>query len=75
MWLHHLSYHDVDIAGAVELRDALSAKYGPDMPPTLTFDHPTVSAIAAHLAEILQPSEHAVDQVDKVFAPNSPYYN
>lgn len=46
----------------MELRDALSAKYGTDMPPTLTFDHPTVSAIAAHLAESLQPSEH-IDQV------------
>ena len=50
-------------SGAVELRDALSAKYGADMPPTLTFDHPTITAIAAHLAMTLEPAEQESDQV------------
>jgi hypothetical protein len=58
-----LSHCDsIRVAGAVELRDALSTKYGTDMPPTLTFDHPTITAMAAHLAESLQPSEY-IDQV------------
>jgi acyl carrier protein len=48
----------------VELRDALSAKFGVDMPPTLTFDHPTITAIAAYIVESLQPSVHMADQVD-----------
>ena len=37
-------------AGAVELRNALASRWGVDLPATLVFDHPTVSAIAAFIA-------------------------
>ena len=40
----------LDSLGAVELRNALGAKFGIKLPATTTLDYPTVSALAAHLA-------------------------
>ena len=37
----------LDSLGAVELRSALGARFGVDMPATLTFDHPSITALAA----------------------------
>ena len=36
--------------GAVELRNALSTKFGVELPPTVTLDYPSVAALASHLA-------------------------
>lgn len=36
--------------GAVELRNALSASFQLELSSTVTFDHPTVTALAAHIA-------------------------
>ena len=47
----------LDSLGAVELRNALSAAFGAELGPTVTFDHPTLSALAAHLASL--PSSSA----------------
>ena len=35
--------------GAVELRNAVMAQFEVDLPATTTFDHPTVTALAAHI--------------------------
>jgi len=38
----------------VELRNALSGKFGAELAPTVTFDHPTVAALAIYLASTAQ---------------------
>ena len=40
----------LDSLGAVELRNALAAAFGTELPPTVTLDYPTVAALAAHIA-------------------------
>ena len=45
--------------GAVELRNAVSAKFGFELPATATFDHPTVAALATFVAARLAPPGQA----------------
>ena len=40
----------LDSIGAVELRNALAQKLGADLPATITFDYPTVAAMARYVA-------------------------
>ena len=40
----------LDSLGAVELRTQLSTAFGLDMPATLTFDYPSIAALAAFIA-------------------------
>lgn len=40
-------------AGAVELRNTIAEHFHVDLPATLTFDHPTLGAIAAYLTETM----------------------
>jgi hypothetical protein len=42
---------------AVELRNALSLSLDRSLPATLLFDYPTVEALAAFVAQELQPAE------------------
>ena len=51
----------LDSIGAVELRTSLSNSFGLELPATLTFDYPTVSALSKYLAGML--SQSAVQQV------------
>lgn len=39
----------LDSIGAVELRNAISQKVGVDLPATVTFDNPTVTALARYV--------------------------
>ena len=40
----------LDSLGAVELRNALSARFSIELAPTVTFDYPSIAALAGHLA-------------------------
>lgn len=46
--------------GVVELRGAVSAAFGVELPATALFDYPNLASLAAHLAELLPGSAHAV---------------
>ena len=45
----------LDSIGAVELRNAVSAKFGVELAATASLDHPTAAALAAHIAAIMGP--------------------
>ena len=53
------------VAGAVELRNEVGRLLGMDLPGTLIFDYPTISAMSAMLTAKLAPKEPAA-------APQSP---
>ncbi len=40
----------LDSISAVELRNAVAARFGIDLPATVTFDYPTLGALATYLA-------------------------
>jgi acyl carrier protein len=41
----------LDSIGSVELRNAVSAKFGVELPATVTFDHPSAGALAQFVAQ------------------------
>lgn len=46
----------LDSLGAVDLRNALMARYNLELPATATFDFPTVAAMAQHIAASMATS-------------------
>ena len=46
--------------GAVELRNAVLSKFSLELPATLTFDYPTISAMVGYIAEKLVASDQSV---------------
>ncbi|KAK9803914.1 hypothetical protein WJX72_004698 [[Myrmecia] bisecta] len=47
----------LDSLGAVELRTALGNQFNIELPATVTFDYPSVSALSKYLLELLGPQE------------------
>lgn len=56
----------LDSQGAVELRNAIMAKFGISVSATVAFDYPTPAALAAHVSATLSASagdsHHEVSQ-------------
>jgi acyl carrier protein len=42
----------LDSLGAVELKNALASRFGAELPATLTFDYPSITALAAFIASV-----------------------
>ena len=57
----------LDSLGAVELRNSLATRFATDLPATLIFDFPTVSALAQHLAS----SHTQEDSAEPAYVGNS----
>jgi acyl carrier protein len=55
----------IDSLGAVELRQALAARFDMVLPPTLIFDYPSIGALAKFLYESKVPAE--IHGVQKIF--------
>ena len=54
----------LDSIGAVELRNSMATKYGIDLPATISFDQPTVRALADYLAAMLAPQRRTEARTD-----------
>ena len=54
----------LDSIGAVELRNSVASQYGIDLPATVTFDQPTVRALADYLAAVLAPQRRTALATD-----------
>ena len=51
----------LDSMGALELRTSLQARFGLDLPATLTFDYPTIAALSRFLSgQLVPPSAPAI---------------
>jgi acyl carrier protein len=48
----------LDSLGAVELRNALQAQIGSELPATLLFDYPSINAVTGFLAEQVGADHH-----------------
>ena len=48
----------LDSLGAVELRNALGAAFGLDLPPTVTLDYPSIAALADYIASVAAAGTH-----------------
>ena len=49
----------LDSLGSVELRNTLSQQIEVELPATLTFDHPSIAAMAKHISSLVSPAAAA----------------
>jgi len=49
----------LDSLGSVELRNTLSQQFEVELPATLTFDHPSIAAMAKHISSLVSPAAAA----------------
>ena len=63
-WYDSCAQAGLDSLGAVELRNAIMAKFGISLSVTAAFDHPTPAALAGHVAAVLATSQE--DQYHEV---------
>ena len=54
---------ELDSMGSVELRTSLSARFGIELPATVTFDYPTPAALAKYMASVTASNATMPDQV------------
>lgn len=45
----------LDSLGAVELRNSIQARFGLELPATVTFDYPTATAMASYISNLKMP--------------------
>ncbi len=55
----------LDSLGSVELRNSLSQQFEVELPATLTFDHPSIAAMAKHISGLVTPAAAAVAAPDE----------
>jgi len=58
----------LDSIGAVELRNSVAAKFGVELPATVTFDYPSVAALAQYLAARTAPPQSSWSQPQTLLA-------
>jgi Phosphopantetheine attachment site len=61
----------LDSVSSVELRNSVASKFGVELPATVTFDHPSVQALAAFVASTIEPSHVDVTWLSSGGDPSS----
>ena len=60
----------LDSIGSVEVRNAVASQFGVELPATVTFDYPSVEALAGYVVGRMAPGI-AAPQVDNLLDPQS----
>ncbi len=61
----------LDSLGAVDLRNALAAQFSVDLPTTVTFDFPTVPALARFITSLVVPQARGSSSTAETIAEPS----